>query len=246
MSETKKIRCLVVDDEPIARKGMSRLISSRPELELVATADSAESAAEMLGRGNIDLIFLDIQMPGINGMEFARRLPADSLVVFTTAFSEYAVESYDVDAVDYLLKPIDPARFDKAVDKAVDLHRILAEKLSSDGDGAGHDAMVVASGVIVVKSDRRYVRIRIDDILFVEGLKDYVIIRLEDRRIITRMTIKNIIDILPSDRFIRCSKSYVVNRDKVDSFDNNDIFIGSNELAIGPSYREQVIKSLLG
>lgn len=234
------MNCIIVDDEPIARRGMKRLVDSRHELELLASLDSAETAEEFLAENDVDLIFLDIEMPEVSGIEFARRIPRNGLVVFTTAYSEYAIDSYDVEALDYLVKPIDPMRFNRAVDKAISYHALLSTA------GVSSEPAVSVADHIIVKADRRYVKVNLSDIIYVEGLKDYVIIHLPDRRVITRMTVKGIEDVLPASEFIRVSKSYIVSRDKIDSFDNNDVFIGTTEISIGASYRDIVLSTLLG
>lgn len=231
------MRCIVIDDEPIARKGMKRLIGTRPELTLEGEFDSGKKAFEWLETNETDLIFLDIEMPGMNGIEFARQLPEKCMVVFTTAYSEYAVEGFEVDALDYLVKPIDPARFNKAVDRAI-TYLSLTDETSNDEPPADME-------YIIVKADRKYVRVKLDDILYIEGLKDYLIIHLEGRRVVTRMTIKAMDTSLPKARFIRVNKSFIVNRDKVESFDNNDVCIGKMEISIGLSYRDSVLEQLL-
>lgn len=234
------IRCIIVDDEPIARKGMKWLVDCRRELELLASLDSASAAAEFLANNDIDLIFLDIEMPEVNGLEFARRIPRDCFVVFTTAYSEYALDSYEVDAIDYLLKPIDSVRFNKAVDKAVAYASLLESSEAGSGPAIGR------LDHIIVKADRRYVRIYLEDIIYVEGLKDYVIINAKDRKVVTRMTMKSIVGLLPDSMFLRVGKSYVVNRRRIDSFDGNDVFVGETAIAIGTAYRDSVMASLLG
>lgn len=239
------MKCIIVDDEPIARKGMKRLVGTRHELELLAALDSAEAASEFLDNNDVDLIFLDIEMPGASGLEFARRIPRNCLVVFTTAYSEYAIDSYEVDALDYLIKPIDPVRFNRAVDKAVSYNSLLASAYSMASAVPAEPAVGMADHIIV-KADRRYVKINLKDIIYVEGLKDYVIIHLPERNVVTRMTVKGIEEVLPNPDFIRVNKSYIVNRDKIDSFDNNDVFIGETEISIGASYRDAVLAILLG
>lgn len=221
----------------MARKGMKRLVERRPELQLTGLLDSAESAEEWLGENDADLIFLDIEMPGINGIEFAKKLPSQSMVVFTTAYTDYAVDGFDVDALDYLVKPIDPDRFNKAVDRAISYKSIIDETKSETDD--------TPVDFIIVKADRKYVRIKLEDILFVEGLKDYVIVHLSGKKIVTRMTIKAMEETLPRKNFLRVNKSYIVSKDKIDAFDNNDINIGTTEISIGLSYRETVLKALL-
>lgn len=172
--------------------------------------------------------------------ELARRLPERCQVVFTTAYSDYACESYDVDATDYLMKPIDPDRFNHAVDKALTFAGMMAAAEAPESV-----APTASEEVLTVKSDRRYVRLRVDEITFVEGLKDYLIIHTGERRIVTRMTVKSLEEALPP-QFLRVGKSYIVNRDKIDSFDNNDLYIGSSVVPIGVSYKQEVLKILLG
>ncbi len=181
---------------------------------------------------SVDLIFLDIQMPGITGIEFARTISKKTLVVFTTAYTEYALDSYEVDAVDYLVKPIEPERFRKAVDKVVSCYSLLLKEEKEAIE------TIEAAEYFFVKADRRYFKVNFADIPFIEGLKDYVILQLGDLRIITRMTLKAVLDLLPENKFIRVNKSYIVNTCHIDSFDNNDIFIKSYEIAIGNSYRD--------
>lgn len=232
------MRCIIVDDEPIARKGIKKLVDQISQLELLDSFNSAESAEVFLKETNVDLVFLDINMPGINGIEFARNIPKTTLIIFTTAYSEYALDSYELDAVDYLVKPIDAARFRKAVEKAIAYHSLLLDEEKKSVEN-------IAEEYIFVKSDRRFFRINLNEILFIEGLKDYVIIQMEDQRIITRMTIKNIHELLPQNIFLRINRSYIVNKDKIDSFDNNDVFIGKHEIAIGNSYHDSFFEKMM-
>lgn len=234
------MKCIIVDDVPMARKGMRRLVEDRAELDLVGMFDNAEDALKRLGEGDVELAFLDIQLGRMNGMELARMVGEDTMVVFTTAYSEYAVESYELNVVDYLVKPIDPSRFEMAVDKALARKREREAIRRLDVDVMGND------GFITVKSERRYVRIRFDDILYVEGRKDQVVFQLTDGRVVSRATVKSVEGALPGCRFMRVNKSYIVNIEKVSSFDNNDIMIGRYEIAIGPTYREVVLSRLLG
>lgn len=219
---------------------MVKLVGSRSELSVAGVVGNADEALAFLGANSVDLVFLDIEMPGLNGMELARRLPERCQVVFTTAYSDYACESYDVDATDYLMKPIDPDRFNHAVDKALTFAGMMAADEAPEPPAAS-----ASEEVLTVKSDRRYVRLRVDEITFVEGLKDYLIIHTGERRIVTRMTVKSLEEALPP-QFLRVGKSYIVNRDKIDSFDNNDLYIGSSVVPIGVSYKQEVLKILLG
>lgn len=226
------MNCIIVDDEPLAREAMELLIADTGVLNFIGTFNSAVTASRFMEEHSVDLIFLDIQMPGITGIEFARTISKKTLVIFTTAYTEYALDSYEVDAVDYLVKPIEPERFLKAVDKAVSYHSLLLKEEKEAIE------TIEAAEYFFVKADRRYFKVNFTDILFIEGLKDYVILQLDDQRIITRMTLKAVFDLLPENTFIRVNKSYIVNTRHIDSFDNNDIFIKSHEIAIGNSYRD--------
>lgn len=229
------MKCIIVDDEPIARKGIKKQVDLIPQLELLGSFNSAEVASSFMSTTTVDLVFLDIQMPGINGIEFARDIPKHTLIIFTTAYSEYALDSYEVDAIDYLVKPIDNVKFRKAIDKAITYHSLLLEEEEKSIEN-------IEENYIFVKSDRRFFKINLKDILFVEGLKDYVVIQLDGRRIITRMNVKTIHELLPKSIFLRINRSYIVNQNHIDSFDNNDVFIKSYEIAIGNSYREDFIE----
>lgn len=181
------MKCIIVDDESIARKGIKKLVDQITQLKLLDSFNNAKTASEYIQTTNVDLIFLDIQMPGINGIEFARSIPKHTLIIFTTAYSEYALDSYEVDAVDYLVKPIDVTKFRKAVDKAITYHSLLLDEDKKSVEN-------VEDECIFVKSDRRYFKVNLKDILFIEGLKDYVIIQMDGQRIITRMNVKTILN----------------------------------------------------
>ncbi|MDU1890336.1 MAG: LytTR family DNA-binding domain-containing protein [Dysgonomonas sp.] len=232
------MRCIIVDDEPIAREGIKLLTEEISQLELLACFNSAETAGEFINKETVDLIFLDINMPGINGIEFARTIPKYTLIIFTTAYSQYALDSYEVDAIDYLVKPIDPVKFRKAVNKAIVYHTLLLNEDKKSIEATEDE-------YIFVKSDRKYFKINLEDILFIEGLKDYVIIQMESQRIISRMRLKTVQDLLPSSMFIRINKSYIVNKKRIDSFDNNDVFIKTYEIAIGNSYRDEFFNDFM-
>lgn len=233
------MNCIIIDDEPLAREAMEMLVEENKKLQLLDKFNNAASAARFMEEHSVDLVFLDIQMPGITGIEFARTISRRTLIIFTTAYTEYALDSYEVDAIDYLVKPIEPERFEKAVQKALSYHSLLMkeEKEAIETN--------VSSEYFFVKSERKYFKVNYADILFVEGLKDYVILQLADRRIITRMSMKSIAELLPQELFLRVNKSYIVNTKHIDSFDNNDIYIGSYEVAIGNSYRDAFFEEFL-
>lgn len=226
------MNCIIVDDEPLAREAIEILIEENGKLTLTGAFNSAMSASAYMMTNAVDLVFLDIQMPNITGLEFARMIPKTTLVIFTTAYAEFALDSYEVDAIDYLVKPVEAKRFNKAVDKAITYHSLLVEEEKTN------TGVELENEHIFVKSDRKYFKVALNDILFIEGLKDYVIIQLTDQRVITRISLKNMYERLPKSKFLRVSKSYIVNTDYIDSFDNNDIFIGKYEIGIGNSFRD--------
>lgn len=232
------MNCIIVDDEPLAREAIELLVNEITYLNLAGTFNNASSAAGFMETHTVDLIFLDIQMPGISGIQFARSIPRRTLIIFTTAYSEYALDSYEVDAIDYLIKPIVPERFRKATDKALSYHSLLLQEEKENIEP-------VAADYFFVKSERKYFKVNFEDILFVEGLKDYVILQLKEQRIITRMNLKAMFDLLPKSLFLRVNKSYIVNTAHIEAFDNNDIFIRTYEIAIGNSYRDSFFEEFV-
>lgn len=234
------MKCIIVDDEPIARRGMERLVAPIPSLAHVGSFDHAESASTYLEGNPADLVFLDIQMPGVNGLEFAKHVPKATLIIFTTAFAEFALDSYAVDAVDYLVKPISKDRFERAVSKAAAYHgMLLSEERNTQIERVESDFMFI-------RSERRFFKVVFTDILFVEGLKDYVVIQTGDQRLITHMNLKTIHGLLPESQFLRVNRSYIVNKQQIDSFSNNDVFIGPYEIAIGSVYQDAFLAALMG
>ena len=195
------MNCIIVDDEPLAREAMKLLIEESDNLQLIGSFNSAATASDFMEQQGVDLVFLDIQMPGITGIEFARTISKKTLVIFTTAYTEYALDSYEVDAIDYLIKPVEAERFQKAVDKALSYHSLLLKEEKEAIE------TIVAAEYFFVKAERRYFKVNFSDILFIEGLKDYVILQLNDQRIITRMSLKAIFDLLPKSIFLRVNKS---------------------------------------
>lgn len=225
------MNCIVVDDEPLAREAVELLIREDNRLTLIGVFNNAHVASEFMRAHVVDLIFLDIQMPGINGIDFARNIPRTTLVVFTTAYSEYALDSYEVDAIGYLVKPIEMDKFKKAVDKALSYHVLLVNEEKEKIEDISED-------FFFVKSERKYLKVNYKDILFIEGLKDYIVIHVGGRKVITKMSLKVVRELLPDALFFRINRSYIVNLQHIDSFDNNDVFIDNYEIAIGNGYRD--------
>ncbi|MCC8177049.1 MAG: LytTR family DNA-binding domain-containing protein [Bacteroidales bacterium] len=235
------MRYIIVDDEPLARKAIRMMAVKHPQLHLLGQFNSAEAAMSFLETNDTDLIFLDINMPGLSGMDLARRLPDNAMVIFTTAYSEFGAESYEVNAVDYLIKPLEPERFNRAVLKALDFNRLLSGHQPENTIAptkAGADWMFITA-------ERRHYRVRFDDILYIQGLKDYVVIQTSTNRLMTHMNLATISKNLPPERFLRVSKSYIVNLERIDSFDNNDLYITDNVIPIGASYRQKLLSTLM-
>ena len=226
-----KIRCLVIDDEELARLLLDNYISRLPSLELAGKCKDPMEAIQLMQEQPIDLLFLDIQMPGLTGIEFLRTLKQKPLVIFTTAYPDYAIEGYSLDVIDYLLKPFGFERFVQAVNKATEL---LQLKSSTNGPAESKD-------FILVKSEHKIHRIKFDDIRFIQSMREYVAYYLPTGRILSLNSLKSLEAELPSDRFIRIHKSYMVAIKKVDTLEGNMVHIGKEKLPIGASYREEVL-----
>lgn len=227
------MRCIIVDDEPLAREGIASLVNKTPGIQLAGSCNSANAAARYLSEETVDLLFLDIQMPGMNGIDFAKSVPPLTLIIFTTAYAEYALDSYEVEAVDYLIKPIKIERFQKAVHKAANYLELLKSSSTTNS------IQRITDDYFFVKAERRIFKIRFSEILFIEGLKDYVVLQTISQKVITAMNIKTIYDQLPKSTFARVSKSYIINMAQITSFDNNTAFIDKHEIPIGDAYRTQ-------
>ena len=234
-----KVTCMIVDDEPMAREIISSFVGKIHNLELVATCKNVSEAFSILQKESIQLIFLDINMPEISGLSLAKSIQHKSQVIFTTAYREYAVEGFDLQAVDYLLKPISFDRFLKAVQKYFDLQVskeiIHQEKVSE-----------VKETSIFVRSDRKMVKVRFSEIRYVESLSDYVKIFTNQETIVTRETISNIESKLPSKEFLRTHRSYIVSMNKINSFTNEFVELDKKAIPISRSYKENVLQKLAG
>ncbi|SMC43433.1 LytR/AlgR family response regulator transcription factor [Moheibacter sediminis] len=227
------MNCIIVDDEPLAREEMVSLIEEISELKIIGNFSNAPAALNFMKSNQVNLIFLDIQMPEVTGIEFAQQLDQQTLIVFTTAFSNYAVKSYDLDAIDYLLKPIDKPRLEKAIQKAITYQNLLSENtLKNSVESSDKD-------FLLIKSDRRFYKIKFDDVKFIEGLKDYVVIHTTTQKLITAMNLKTIHQKIISDSFMRVSKSYIVNFNHIQSFDNHTIYIDESEIPLGEIFKAE-------
>jgi DNA-binding LytR/AlgR family response regulator len=231
--------CIIVDDEPLARQGLEMSIAGVSSLDMLGSFSNALAANDFLRKQPVDLMFLDINMPELSGLDFLRTLTSAPLVIFTTAYPQYALESYELDAIDYLVKPIRIERFLKAVNKAAHHLQLLKQETGpNDIENIGED-------FVFIKADKKFFKIYFRDILFIEGLKDYVIIHTTDNKIITSMNVKTIGAQLPSEIFARVSKSYIVNVMHISSFDTELVYIQQNEIPLGQGFKDDFIKQYI-
>ena len=229
----KMIKTIAIDDEPLALQLVNSYIAKTPFLESVASFDNPLDAMEFLSANPVDLIFLDIQMPEVNGMEFARIIGSHTRIIFTTAFSEYALEGYKVSAIDYLLKPFSFSEFHIAAKKALNWFEMTEQKPVSE-----HQQEKVG---LFVKSEYKLIHLLYEDLLYIEGLKDYVKIYTEQdpKPILSLMSLKSLEEELPTDRFMRVHRSYIIHTNKISSINKNRIIIAKKQIPIGETYRRQ-------
>jgi two-component system LytT family response regulator len=238
------IRCLVVDDEPLALHILEDYISKMPFLQLVKVTTNPIEALQLVQEGGIDLVFLDVQMPELTGIQFLRIANGKSKVILTTAYSQYALEGYELDVIDYLLKPIAFDRFFKSVQKAQSIIQPSAKtEIKQEAPAQQNDFL---SDFIFVKTEHKIQKVYLNDILFIEGLKDYISIFTPAERIITLQNMKKMEDALPEKHFIRVHKSYIVSINKIDSIERSRIFIGDKVIPVGDTYRDEFFKIVDG
>ena len=224
------INCAIIDDEPLAAGLLKSYAEKTPFLNLVGTYGSAVEAMKEIRNNPVDLLYLDIQMPELSGIEFAKILPKDTRVIFTTAFQQYAIEGYKVSALDYLMKPVSYEDFLKASNKALEWFSITQKQQT-----------YAADRFMYVKSDYKLVRVALDDILYIEGLKDYIRIYLQDgTKIMSLMNMKKLEDYLPRPEFLRTHRSYIVHMSKAEAIERFRIVFGDQYLPISDSYKEDV------
>ena len=228
------INCIALDDEPLALDIIEAYVKKHPELRMVARCNNAAEASEILKKQSIDLMFLDIQMPGINGLNFIRSLEQKPLFMFTTAYSEYAIDGFELDAIDYLLKPIAFDRFEKAVEKAKEYYAIKNNSDVSESD--------LENDYIFVKANQQLVKLSYGEILYVEAFADYVKIFLNDRKIVTLQTMKKMESKLPKDIFSRVHRSFIVNRKAVESFSTSICEVNGVKIPVGKNYKNDFVQ----
>ncbi|WP_300724733.1 LytTR family DNA-binding domain-containing protein [uncultured Bacteroides sp.] len=233
------LRCAIVDDEPLALGLLESYVKKTPTLELRGRYSSAIEAMNQLPEEPVDLIFLDIQMPDLNGLEFSRMIPNDTRIVFTTAFDQYALDGYKVNALDYLLKPISYADFMQAVNKAMDWFELQQKAESGNHAEAPTSA---EPDYIYVKSDYKLIQVDLNKILYIEGLKDYIKIHLEDetRPVLSLVSMRTMEEKLPSSRFIRVHRSFIVQKQKIKVIDKGRIVFGKEYIPVSDSYKQEL------
>ncbi|MBD0333256.1 MAG: response regulator transcription factor [Chitinophagaceae bacterium] len=224
----KTYRCLIVEDEPLAQKVIQKHLAHYPELQLVGICENPLKAFEIMSKEKIDLLFLDITLPAVNGIDFIRSLKNPPAVIFTTAYSEYAVTSYELEAVDYLLKPITLDRFKQALSK---FFRQEEKKMETEG-----------IDFLFIKESGKLVKLFLQEILFIEARKDYLMIYLSHRSVITHKTMKAMEESLPARGFIRIHRSYIVSRKAVTGMTTSYVEIAEKKLPIGEKYKQKVMQ----
>ena len=229
------LRCIAVDDEPLALELLEDNISQVPYLELVAKCSNAMEAMKVLEKEQVDLIFLDIQMPGLTGLQFIQSMREKPMIILITAYEKYALEGFNLDVTDYLVKPVSLDRFIKACNKAKELYELKHRSTNKEN--------ATKADYLFVNVDYSLVKVNFTDIKYVEGLKDYIKIHLKNssRAIITRMPMKTIEEELPDNKFLRIHKSYIVSKDHITAVRKNSIFIDETELPVGENFRESVL-----
>jgi DNA-binding LytR/AlgR family response regulator len=231
-----KLKCVIIDDEPIARQLIAEFIADIDYLELLGEAENPAKALGLLTDNEVDLIFLDINMPTINGISFLKNSKTTASVIMTTAYPQYAVEAFELDVLDYLVKPIPFERFLKACTKAKEAYSNKKRVKQPDQPAADH---------FFIKCDNQIEKVFYDDLLYAESMMNYVILYTTSRKMIVYITLKILEEQLPADRFIKVHKSFVVNRSKIQSIDGNQVNVGIQKIPISQNLREKVLTEIL-
>ncbi len=240
----KKINCVIIDDEELARTLLETYIAKVPHLHLSGKFKNPLEAMETIQMQQVDLLFLDIQMPELTGIEFLKTLRQRPLVIFTTAYSDYALEGYELDITDYLLKPFGFNRFMIAVNKAAELLKLMQGSTATTSDEI--EKSTTDKEYILVKSEHRIHRIKLDEIRYIQSMREYVAFFQKEGKILSLYSLKKLEKELPSDQFIRIHKSYIVPIKRIEALEGNMLKIGADKLPIGASYREEVLRRVFG
>jgi len=254
-------KVLIVDDEHLARTLLEEYVSKLPDLVLAGSCSNAMSAMTVMRQQEIDILLTDIEMPELTGVEFVENLPYRPSIIFTTAYSQYAIDGYDLGVVDYLLKPIPFNRFVKAINKAVDRIKLIKAAEAHVSEGMRHEAasnvtsqevqpvvnahsMAVPRDFMMLRADRRTYKVMFDDLLYMEGQQEYVTFHTKQRKITAYFSMKKLMEELPQGQFVRIHKSYIVSAKHVEIVDVASVTVAGVELPIGPAYREAALREL--
>ncbi|MFB9845142.1 LytR/AlgR family response regulator transcription factor [Mucilaginibacter ginsenosidivorans] len=229
------LNCVIIDDEPIARKLLQEYIEETDFLKLVGTAENPLKAVGLLSAQDVDLIYLDINMPKMSGMEFLRSTSNLPMVIMTTAYEQYALEGFEMAVIDYLVKPFPLERFLKASQKALEYKLLKEKKTAETPDGK----------YIFVKSDGKLERVVLDELIYVQAMSNYVILQTTRAKLIVYLTVKGILESLPPDKFIQVHKSYIMNINMINSINGNTIYIGNEQVPIGQSFYDGLMDKIL-
>ncbi len=230
-----EVKALIIDDEPLAQNVIKQYANKLPELVITGTCNDAICAHKFLQEQPVDLIFLDINMPKLSGISFLKNLKNPPLVIFTTAYSEYALEGFELNALDYLKKPFSFERFCKAYFRAEELLQLKEDSQSVKTEN-------IETNFLFIKTNKKMVKVNFSEIFYIEGLGDYIKIHLADKKLVTNLSMKKIHSLLPQKDFYRTHKSFIISLDKIDAVEGNMTIINNNKLPIGNSYRQEFIK----
>lgn len=229
------MNCIIVDDEQPARTLLESYLSKIPEIKLLAVCKNADEAIEVINSTSVDLIISDIQMPGKSGTDFIKSLEKIPLVIFSTAYRDYAMEGFELDAVDYLLKPYSFERFQKAISKALSYFELKGKSVPSAD---------LKTTYLTIKADHKLYKVQYADIRYIEGMREYVSFYTPSGRITALMSLKYLEQNLPQEIFVRCHKSYIVNKNVVEALDGHNLIIQGKQIPVGQLYKEEVLKSI--
>ncbi len=232
-----KFNCLVIDDEFLGRHIIEEYVNKVEQLNLLGAYQSAIEAIETIKHQKVDIIFIDIEMPDISGIDFVKRMKEKPLVIFVTAYPQYAVQGFEVDAIEYLLKPVAFSRFQKAVDKAVNHLEMMRKAKESVSELSAEEGEF-----IVVKSNRSNIKLRFNDVYFIEGALEYVSFQTKEKRILGYYSLKNLESILPVDKFMRIHRSYIVALSKIKEIKGNRVIVGEWEIPVSRGFRSELMK----
>lgn len=233
-----KLQTIIIDDEPLARKGLKEYIADVDFLQLAGEFDSPLKAMDVLSRGEVQLLLLDIQMPKITGLDFLKSFQQSVPVIFTTAYPQYALDGFELNALDYLVKPISFDRFLKAAFKAKEYYELRQQNKQMQTEATEQKDFFI-------KADNQLVRIAFDELLFVEALQNYVCIHTASKKYISYLTMRSVEEYLPAAQFIKTHKSFIVNAAKIEAIEGNEIRIGAHRIPISRSEKEEVMEQLL-